>query len=479
MLFNSLGFLFFFTIVYLLYLPLSYKWQNALLIIASCFFYAVWNWKFLFLMLVSISTDFWCSQYMERTEDVARRRLFLSISLFVNLGILGFFKYYNFFVENFVGLLQGLHLASPSLNLTLNIILPLGVSFYTFEAMSYVIDVYKKRIKPARRYWDYLLFVIYFPHLIAGPIMRARDFLPQITAKRHIDGDKFGRGVYLVFLGLFQKMFIADNMAKIANPIFNDGISSNGADILVGMYTFTFQIFGDFAGYSNIARGLGLMMGFEITVNFNTPFFATNVQDYWNRWHITLSQWIRDYIYLPLVEALHRIKGNARLYLALIISMALIGLWHGASWNFVVFGLYYGVLLSLYLFIRMRYSRFMVVQGPWKARAWFFLRVVFLFHLVVIGMMIFRSRSLSQANSLLKDLFFNFHITAANGHAFMHFVLFFIPIILLQLGEFLTKDIFFVLRQPWLLRHGILAVMLYLWLGWGAMEPEKFIYFQF
>ena len=208
-------------------------------------------------MAASISTDYWCSKHIDRTDVPQQRKFFLLISLFVNLSILGFFKYYNFFIENLQSLLQSLHLFSPSLNLTIHIILPLGISFYTFEAMSYVIDVYKKRIKPAQNYWDYFLFVIYFPHLIAGPIMRAKDFLPQIVARRLVNRAKFYNGAYLVFLGLFQKMFIADNMAKIVNPIFNNNTSGNGADYLVSMYAFTFQIFGDFAGYSNMARGLG------------------------------------------------------------------------------------------------------------------------------------------------------------------------------------------------------------------------------
>jgi len=220
MLFNSLEFLVFFVVVYSLYLFLRQSWQNRLLIVASCLFYAAWNWKFLFIMFTSISTDFWCSRLMNRTEDPNKRRAFLCLSLCVNLGILGFFKYYNFFIGNVQNIFQFLHIFPASLNLTLNIILPIGVSFYTFEAISYIVDVYRKQIQPAKRYWDYVLFVIYFPHLVAGPIMRARDFLPQITSSRILSWDQFFEGSHLFFWGLFEKIFIADNLARIVNPVF-------------------------------------------------------------------------------------------------------------------------------------------------------------------------------------------------------------------------------------------------------------------
>jgi D-alanyl-lipoteichoic acid acyltransferase DltB (MBOAT superfamily) len=309
--------------------------------------------------------------------------------------------------------------------------------------------------------------------------MRAKDFLPQIMAPRLVNGAKFYNGAYLVFLGLFQKMFIADNMAKIVNPIFNHGTCSNGADFLIAMYAFTFQIFGDFAGYSNMARGLGLMMGFEITVNFNTPFFATNVQDFWNRWHISLSHWIRDYLYLPLMGAFRRIKGTGRIYLALMVSMTLIGLWHGAAWNFIFFGIYYGVLLSLYVMIRIRWANLILPKSPWGIRFWFWLRVLFIFHLTVFGMMIFRCHSLSQVGGISKALVLNFHPSVMNSENFIALIGFSMPLIVLQLGEYWTDDIFFILKRHWALRSCLLAIMTYLLLGWGVMKAEEFIYFQF
>ena len=436
MLFNSIQFLLFFIPVYGLYLMCPHRWQNRLLIAASCLFYAAWNWKFLGLMFLSISTDYFCSRAIDRSPDPRQRKILLALSLFVNLGILAFFKYYNFFIANLTALLD-IILPFHVPSLALNIILPVGISFYTFEAISYTVDVYRRTAKPAASYWDYLLFVIYFPHLIAGPIMRANNFLPQITSPRQIDWAKFTQGTYLVFLGLFQKMFVADNMAKIVNPVFNQPGPANGADILIAMYAFTFQIFGDFAGYSNMARGLGLMMGFDITVNFHTPFFATSVQEFWNRWHISLSQWIRDYLYLPLMGGLRRIKGNNRICLALLISMSGMGLWHGAAWNFVLFGVYYGVLLVLYLIvIRMKYSTLIVPKTPWGTHIWFWMRVIFVFHLTVLGMTLFRCPSLAQVGSIFNGLVSNLHPSTMNMGNLMNFTALAAPLMLLGRGQF-------------------------------------------
>ena len=479
MLFNSVQFLLFFIFVYGLYLVLGHRWQNRLLIVASCLFYSAWNWKFLGVMFLSITTDYFCSRYMGRSDDPRHRKALLFLSLFVNLGVLGFFKYYNFFIGNLTALLD-IMLPFKVPSLALRIVLPLGISFYTFEAISYTVDVYKRTIKPATSYWDYLLFVIYFPHLIAGPIMRAKDFLPQIVAPRQMDRSKFTHGAYLVFLGLFQKIFVADNMAKIVNPVFNQPGNAHGADILIAMYAFTFQIFGDFAGYSNMARGLSLMMGFAIAVNFHTPFFATSVQDFWNRWHISLSQWIRDYLYLPLMWGLRRVKGNDRLCLALLIAMSAMGLWHGAAWNFVLFGVYYGVLLVLYLIvIRINFATLVVPKTPWGTQAWFWLRVVFVFHLTVLGMTIFRCHSLTQRQSVLGGLFFNAHPSTMNMGNLMDFIALALPLLALQWMEFYTQDIFFILKRHWLVTNCALAFMACLLLAWGVIKEEEFIYFQF
>ena len=293
MLFNSLLFLVFFAIVYLAYLLCSHKWQNRLLIAASCLFYASWNWKFLFLMLFSITTDYFCSKYIYLSQDKLRRKILLLISVTVNLSILFFFKYCHFFLDNVESLLNTF-LPNP-IHFTFKIILPLGISFYTFEAISYTLDVYRGTTKPAQKYWDYLLFVIYFPHLIAGPIMRAKNFIPQVASPRMLKLEYFYEGCFLIFWGLFEKIFIADNLAKIVNPVFASPAPYDGGSVLLAVYAFAFQIFCDFDGYSNMARGLGKCMGFEIAINFRLPYFAANPMEFWKRWHITLSTWLRDY----------------------------------------------------------------------------------------------------------------------------------------------------------------------------------------
>jgi len=298
MLFNSLQFAIFFLIVYSLYLVLKCEWQNRVLLLASCIFYAAWDWKFLSLIFISISTDYFCSIAIRGSDNEKIKKWLLILSIAVNLSILGLFKYFNFFSAN---LTQLINLFGFSVQpYTINIILPIGISFYTFKTMSYTIDVYTGKIEPARNYLDYALFVIFFPLLLAGPIMRAGDLLPQIASPRKLSLNKFYEGSYLIFWGLFQKIFIADNLAKIVNLIFGSKPPYEGVEVLITIYAFAFQIFCDFAGYSNIARGLGKCMGFDIMVNFNLPYFATNPQDFWQRWHISLSNWFRDYLYYPI-----------------------------------------------------------------------------------------------------------------------------------------------------------------------------------
>ncbi len=469
MLFNSFEFLIFFIPVYVLYVILKHKWQNRLLIVASCLFYAVWSWQFLFLMFASISTDFWCSHSIERSNDPRKRRFFLGISICTNLAILGFFKYYNFFAANAGHLLQAF---GHPLSLTLNIILPLGISFYTFEAISYVVDVYRRQVKPAKSYWDYVLFVIYFPHLIAGPIMRAKDFIPQVMSPRPWRADQFYEGCYLFFWGLFEKVFVADNLAKIVNPVFVPASSYNGAEVLVALYAFAFQIFCDFDGYSNMARGLGKCMGFEISINFKLPYFATNPREFWQRWHITLSSWLRDYVYIPLGG---NRKGELRLYGSLVLTMLLGGFWHGASWTFVMWGAYHGVLLIAFRFLIIRqWFEKTRVHVPWVIKA------VFMFHLVVLGWLFFRAASFHQIIQMTQALFFNFSLATGKGtFLFFKFLDIVFPLLVIQVGQYLTQDLLFLYHRHWALKAVIYAFLAYLMLAWGVMRPQEFFYFQF
>jgi len=325
MLFNSLEFLIFFAIVYSLYLVCNHRWQNRTLLVASYVFYGFWDWRFLSLIFVSTLVDYICGLKMASLPK-ENREIFLWISLSLNLSLLGFFKYFNFFTTNMIDLLA---LFNIQANATLlNIILPVGISFYTFQSLSYTIDIYRGEIKPTRKFIDFALFVALFTQLVAGPIERAKHLLPQVIQPRKTSMNHFYEGCFLIFWGLFEKIFVAGNLAKIVDPIFAADAPYQGMAVLLAMYAFSFKIFCDFDAYSNIAKGLGRCMGFDIMINFNLPFFVTNMQEFWNRWHISLSLWIRDYLYFPLFQGLKKFKGNLRVYIALLTSMTIIGLWH-------------------------------------------------------------------------------------------------------------------------------------------------------
>lgn len=476
MVFNSASFALFFIVVYILYLLLQkhLKLQNRLLLIASCIFYGWWDWRFLFLIFFTITVDFYASHAVQKNETTAKRKLFLTLSIVSNLSILCFFKYFNFFMESFERLFNvfGLTVNAPVLNL----ILPVGISFYTFQSMSYVVDVYRRQIKPADHWLDYAAYVSYFPQLVAGPIERGAHLLPQILKPRKIEPDQFYEGCYLIFWGLFQKMFIADNLARIVDPIFASQGPYNGAVVLLALYAFAFQIFCDFSGYSNIARGLGKLMGFDIMVNFNLPYFSTNPSEFWRRWHISLSSWLKDYVYIPLGGSK---KGSLLTCRNLIITMLLGGLWHGAKWNFVFWGAYHALLLILYQ-IGSTFSNFVpkvrnsFIQGVWR-----FTKVLFFFHLVCLGWLLFRAASLNQISEMLYSLFYNFKMDSFDLSSACAFIGTISILLIIQCFQFVKKDLMTVIKSPVILRVLFYVICFYLILFMGDRSSEEFIYFQF
>jgi alginate O-acetyltransferase complex protein AlgI len=340
MVFNSLHFIWFFIVVYCAYRLLPHRAQNWLLLAASYYFYAAWDWRFLGLLMASTIVDYTCALAIARAAAPRRRRALLVLSLAFNLTLLGFFKYFNFFADN-------LHVIFSALGwsvdfVTLRVLLPIGISFYTFMTMSYVIDVYRREIPATRDLLDFAVFVAFFPHLVAGPILRAARLLPQIDAPRRITREQLRDGAWLIAWGYFQKVFVADNLAALADAVFAPAAQPSGINVLVGVYAFAFQIYGDFAGYSNIARGTSKLMGIELIENFRFPYFVRTPQIFWRHWHISLSTWLRDYLYIPLGGS----RGPEwKTWRNLIITMGLGGLWHGAAWTFVIWGLYHGVLL--------------------------------------------------------------------------------------------------------------------------------------
>lgn len=346
MIFNSIDFLLFFIIVYAIYWKLNHKIQNRFLLVASFVFYGFWDWRFLSLLVISTVVDYIAGLGIERnSENLKKRKLFLSLSIFTNLGMLGFFKYYNFFLESALVFFNALGLR-PDVH-TLQLILPLGISFYTFQTMSYTIDVFRKELKPVRNFFDFALYVSFFPQLVAGPIERATRLLPQIQSVRVWNTKQVQEGTFLVLLGYFKKVFVADNIGDIVNSIYAMDDPSGGK-VFISLIAFFFQIYCDFSGYSDIARGISKWMGIELMRNFNVPFFAVNIIDLWKRWHISLMSWLRDYLYIPLGG--NRVS-QTRQHFNNIFIFFVSGLWHGASWTFVVWGVYNGILTSLYRII--------------------------------------------------------------------------------------------------------------------------------
>ena len=336
MLFNSIDFAVFLPIVFILYWAISkknLKYQNLLIVFSSYIFYGWWDWRFLSLVMFSTIVDYFVGLGLSKNEKVSHRKILLWTSILVNLGFLGFFKYFNFFLDNFMTAFK--FFGIPINSQGLNIILPVGISFYTFQTLSYTIDVYKRKLKPTNDFFAFSAFVSFFPQLVAGPIERATNLLPQFYKKRTLKYEKFIDGLKQILWGLFKKVVIADNASQIANTIFNSSTDYSGIALILGAVFFAFQIYGDFSGYSDIALGTARLFGFNLMQNFAFPYFSRDIAEFWRRWHISLSTWFRDYLYIPLGGSrggnLVKIRNT---FVIFIVS----GFWHGANWTFIIWG---------------------------------------------------------------------------------------------------------------------------------------------
>ena len=452
--------------------------QNCILLIASYIFYGTWDWRFLFLIWISTFVDFFCGQAIASTASQSAKKRFLFISIFTNLSLLGFFKYFNFFIGNFNVLVTQFGF-SPH-KLTLDIILPVGISFYTFQTMSYTIDIYNGTLKPTKNLLNFSLFVAFFPQLVAGPIERAKNLLPQMEKARKFNLEQFYGGCFLIFWGLFLKIIVADNLATLVDPVFARKGPYDGVVVLAALYAFAFQIFGDFAGYSNIARGLCKCMGFEIMVNFNLPYFVTNPRDFWKRWHISLSTWLRDYLYIPLGGNRRGLR-KSKTYRNLFITMLLGGLWHGASWTFVLWGAYHGFLLIVHRFFKATFSKALFAIPTALNRLLFFLKVILFFHFICLGLLIFRAENITQiiqmSASLINDwagisLYAVFSI-------FKEFMPFMILLLLTQLFQFFKKDLMAICKLPAYMQGVFYYFCILLFIIFGLSGAKEFYYFQF
>lgn len=478
MLFNSADFALFLPVVFLLYWFVTNKnlqKQNLLLLISSYFFYSCWDYRFLFLLLFSTVLDYYTGIKMHESKTIKRKKFWFWLSISVNLGFLGIFKYYNFFATSFAETLA--HLGLKVDVWTLHIILPVGISFYTFHGLSYVIDIYKSRIKPCKNFVEYAVFVTFFPLLVAGPIERATHLLPQIQKPRQFDYLKAIDGLRQILWGLFKKIVIADNCAHYANLIFNHSTDYSGSTLVVGALFFSFQIYCDFSGYSDIALGTARLFGIELLRNFAFPYFSRDIAEFWRRWHISLSSWFRDYLYLPL--------GGSRGGLAMKIRNTFIiflvsGFWHGANWTFIAWGALNAVyFLPLLVLNKNRNNLEIVAQGKRYPSVKDAFNIIFTFALTVFAWIFFRAESLTHAFSYIATIF--------SASLFSIPQILPIPIIVLVclfLGvEWLGREQQYALANlglslapplRWAFYYGLIGAMLY----FGG-EEQQFIYFQF
>ncbi len=475
MLFNSFIFLIFLALVVPAYYLLPRRFRNLFLLACSYVFYGYWDYRFLSLILISTILDFTVGKILHRTEDAGRRKLLLFVSIAGNLGMLGFFKYFNFFVDSFADM-SALFGWNPDF-LHMNILVPVGISFYTFQTMSYTLDIYHKRLKPSNSFVDFALFVAFFPQLVAGPIERAAHLLPQIQSKPVATRDDFREGFALITTGLFRKIIIGDTCGRIVDQIFADPSLYSSGELLMGVLLFATQVYADFSGYSNIARGTARFFGVHIMINFEQPYLSASITELWQRWHISLSSWLRDYVYIGLGG---NRKGLRRTYFNLIVTMLLCGLWHGAQWTFVFWGLLQGTFLSVHKFM---------LKGKRASKGFtytnvsdlvvYMAKVVGTHSLMLLGFVFFRSASFGTAWYILRK--FIYWVPGEHaGQIVMIVVIYYAMTLLIDMCEYLTKDHAFLARVRPAYRLGLyaatwLVTLIYLF----TAPPMPFVYFQF
>ncbi len=543
MAFNSIEFLIFLPTVYLLYRLLNLRMQNMMLLAASYLFYGWWDERFLFLIVLSTAIDFssgimidegkltrldrakasawtllsaiaflginwqapdWASKFqnfvgwqycgyvlllviagnalyplLSKLPEHRRRGVFLFISMAANLGLLGFFKYCNFFIDSAESVItsMGMH----ATDFRLDIVLPVGISFYTFQTMSYTIDIYRGHLKPTHRFLDFALFVSFFPQLVAGPIERATHLLPSILHERRIDWEQSSRGCFLILMGLFKKIGVADSVAIAVNSVYLTQGDVTQLDIIVATVLFAIQIYCDFSGYSDIARGCSKIMGIELMTNFKLPYVSRTPSEFWTRWHISLSSWLRDYLYIPLGGN----RGNKfMVYRNLSLTMLLGGLWHGAAWNFVLWGAYQGAILCIYrlLGIGVRRAGQEEIGITIKQRILGMLNMIFFFGVTCYGWLLFRAVSFEQIVGFTGQLLTDFG--ASSMHLTMRKptlagMLGVLVLIVYELTEYNLKDTCFYKRFPVPIRAGLYALMIFIIFMGTSNAPVQFIYFQF
>lgn len=479
MLFNSFEFLIFFPVIVIFYFAIPYKWRWLLLLCGSYYFYMSWKAEYVILILVSTAIDFFAAKRMSLTPLKSKRKKFLLLSIFTNLGLLFSFKYFNFFSDSARAILNEFNIFYdvPAFDL----LLPVGISFYTFQTLSYTIDVYNSKKQPETHFGKFALYVSFFPQLVAGPIERSNSLLPQLHLKYDFDYDRVVDGLRLMLWGFFKKVVIADRLAYYVNIVYNNPNEHYGFQIILATVFFAFQIFCDFSGYSDIAIGAAKVFGINLTNNFDKPYFSKSISEFWKRWHISLSTWFRDYVYIPL-------GGNRvikwRWYYNLFITFLVSGLWHGANWTFVVWGALHGFYFVFAIFSKP-YRRNIIKsialdKYPSVLKV---IQVLSTFILICFGWIIFRANSLSEAVVLIKNIFTlhseSMHI---NFLRTSDLILDLVFIALLQISYFLQKDrkfSTFLASKPTLIRWSVYVFITLSILYFGGQGGQEFIYFRF
>lgn len=478
MLFNSIDFTLFLPVIFLLYwfvFNKTKKSQNLLIVVASYFFYGWWDWRFLSLILFSTSIDYFIGIAISKKDKRKARKNLLLISIFVNIGLLGFFKYFDFFLDSFIKGFSffGLEFQSTSLN----IILPVGISFYTFQSLSYTIDIYRNKIAPTKDFISFTAFVSFFPQLVAGPIERATNLLPQFYKKRYFEYGKAVDGIHLIIWGLFKKIVIADSCAAYVDQIFSSYENMNSISLLLGAIYFAFQIYGDFSGYSDIAIGTAKLYGIELKKNFNFPYFSRDISEFWRRWHISLTSWFKDYLYIPLGGS----KGSSLLSLRNVFIVFLVsGFWHGANWTFIIWGGIHALFFAP-LLLTNKNRRFFDIVAKEKTLPSFIelISMIATFMLVALSFVIFRSESLFDAINYLKILFsFNFE----GGFQYLFIRRYTPELIILLFGFILLEWNSREREHPFFGKWRyikLITILLSLLLLGAYANSTEFIYFQF
>ena len=423
MLFNSSEFLIFLPTVFLIYwylLSKKTKVQNFFLLVSSYVFYGWWDWRFLFLIILSTTVDYLVGLKISSSNEISKKKIFLWVSILFNICLLGFFKYYNFFIDSLVSLI-GVYGYESSKMRSINVLLPVGISFYTFQTMSYSLDIYFGKLKPTRDLISFALFVSFFPQLVAGPIERASNLLPQILNKRIFNYAQAVDGLRLILWGMFKKIVIAYSFAWRVDYCFQNYSSLDGGTLFLGLIYFSFQIYCDFSAYSDIAIGISKLFGFELMSNFKFPYFSKNIYEFWNRWHISLSSWLKDYVYIPLGGSrLNKLNTSRNILIVFILS----GFWHGANWTFILWGLWHGFI---YIFFKI-FDKNINFTTEWDGRYFNFFtkctKVGLNFILVTISWVFFRSQNITESFSYFSKILSEFSLPITNKGGLVTIILF-------------------------------------------------------